>query len=77
MSEPTARESLEELLHGYRPETVKKHLDGMNADAYRLAADALEAGCAPDRGPEYREGVDWAVATLRSAADKIAAGARR
>ncbi|MFJ9448199.1 hypothetical protein ACIRRH_41245 [Kitasatospora sp. NPDC101235] len=71
----TARQRLENLLHDYRTETVGSLLDQLTADAYRTAADVLEVGN-PDRSPEFTEGVDWAVETLRSAADKTVGGAR-
>ncbi|MFJ2780250.1 hypothetical protein [Kitasatospora sp. NPDC087315] len=75
MSQPTARQRLENLLDRYRAETVKTPLDTHHADALRLAADVLEAGN-PDRSPGFSDGVDWAVATLRSAADKTVGGDR-
>ncbi|MFE2407049.1 hypothetical protein ACFXDE_01760 [Kitasatospora sp. NPDC059408] len=70
--QPTARQRLTDLL-GDGPTTAL--VNELTANAYRRAADVLEAGN-PDRSPEFSDGVDWAVDTLRSVADKTAGGAR-
>nr|BEK68814.1 hypothetical protein KPHV_60410 [Kitasatospora purpeofusca] len=69
----TARQRLTDLL-GDGP--ARALVAELTATAYRQAADALSAGN-PDRNPEFTEGVEWAVATLRSAADKTVAGEGR
>ncbi|MEV8324564.1 hypothetical protein [Kitasatospora sp. NPDC056731] len=72
MTELAARQRLTDLLGN---DDAKALLAELTATAYRQAADVLELGN-PDRSPEFSDGVDWAVDTLRSAADKTTGGAR-
>lgn len=67
----TARDRLINLLSSYSAESRDAALADYRAEQLKLTADVLEVAN-PDRSAEFSEGVDWAIATIRSAAEKSA-----
>ncbi|WP_282203947.1 hypothetical protein [Kitasatospora fiedleri] len=70
---PSARQHLASLLDdvGVDHAVADAAITAVLAEMISLSAHTLELAN-PDRSPEFSDGVDWAIDTLRSAAAKLA-----
>lgn len=67
---PSARQHLADLLETVTPATRDAAINAAFAEQLTNTAFVLKAGN-PNHSPEFTEGVNWAVALIQSAANKL------